>query len=107
VVHHKGKRLVSFRKAWATTCDEAKLGHVLVHDLRRSAVRNLVRQDTRESVAMRIGGQLTRSVFEDYNVTSDDDLKAALGKQDAYLDQQGAKAPEPVVVPIAGNQRSA
>ena len=73
----KPERILSITKAWRNACRDAGVAGRIPHDLRRTAVRNLVRSGVSESVAMKLTGHKTRSIFERYNIVSDGDLRTA------------------------------
>lgn len=82
VFHRSGRPIKSFRVAFRTACREAGCPGRVLHDFRRTAVRNLVRAGIQERVPMQMTGHKTRSVFERYNIVSAGDLREAARRLD-------------------------
>lgn len=77
---HTGERITDPRKSWETACKAAGRPGTMIHDLRRSAVRNLEQAGVPRSVAMRITGHKTENVYRRYAIVSPADLEAAATK---------------------------
>jgi len=67
------------REHWAKATVVADMPGLLVHDLRRSAVRNLIAAGVNEKVAMSISGHKTRAVFDRYHIVNSSDVVNAMG----------------------------
>jgi integrase len=83
-------RIRSYRAAWEKARKAAAkergdlargdLANRLVHDLRRTAVRNLERAGVPRSVAMKLTGHKTEAVYRRYAIVAKSDLEEGVAK---------------------------
>jgi integrase len=83
-----GKPIKDFRGSWASACEAAGLPDLLFHDLRRTAVRNMIRAGVPEKIAMEVSGHKTASMLWRYNIVDARDIKEAGRRTEKYLREQ-------------------
>jgi integrase len=110
IFHRDGEPVREFRKSWARACVAAKVGVMrcpkckgdgdalicpacqvttkyeghIFHDLRRSAVRNMVKAGVSTQVAKKLSGHRSDEVFERYSILNTDDMREAQHKTEKY-----------------------
>jgi integrase len=93
-----GEELGQFRKSWATACKAVGVPGLLFHDLRRTAVVNMIDAGMSESEAMLISGHKTNSIFKRYDIVTDGRLAKAADKLNALFHSKiSSAAPKEVV----------
>jgi integrase len=126
IFHRDGEPIREFRKSWARACVAAGVGTMycpkcknegaalkcepckvptkyrgrIVHDLRRSGVRDMIRSGVPQNVAMKISGHRTASMFRRYDIASEADLRQAMLSVQKYREAERRK-----VVPMNPPQR--
>jgi len=117
IFHRAGKPILEFRKSWAKACVGAGVGTMycpkckaegsalscpecktatkyrgkIFHDLRRSGVRDMIRSGVPQSVAMKISGHKTGSMFRRYDIASEGDLREAMLSVQRYREAERQK----------------
>jgi integrase len=86
IITWRGEQIGEMKTAWNKARVRAKVPQLLVHDLRRTAVRNMIRAGIPEKQAMRISGHKSRSMFDRYDITDERDIQIAGQKLARYLE---------------------
>lgn len=79
VFHWRGRPITKLRRSWQRACRLAGLEGRLLHDFRRTAVRNLIRAGVQQAIAMKITGHKTDSIFRRYLIVDEELLAQATG----------------------------
>lgn len=88
VFHWRGQPIQKLRRSWSNACRRAGLGGRLLHDFRRTAVRNLIRSGVQQAIAMKITGHKTDSIFRRYLIVDEELLAQAAGAMAAYMEER-------------------
>ena len=113
-----GQPITGLSSGWRIACrragfvDAANKPTKLLHDCRRSAVRNMVldtvldtvRGGTSEKVCVAISGRKTRSIFDRYDIVSEKDLMAAAKRLSDHVNGPADIPQESAEKPIRARQ---
>lgn len=89
VFHRESKPIRTFRAAWRSACNLAGVPGRLLHDFRRTTVRNLEMAGVPRSVAMKMVGHRTESIYRRYAIVDAESLREAARKIDAVATLTG------------------
>jgi len=80
VFHREGRPVRNMYKSWQKACDRVGVPAAWLHDMRRSAVRNLERAGVPQSTAMKLTGHKTASVYRRYAIADHEVLEEGVDK---------------------------
>jgi integrase len=80
----RGARVGDFYTTWMRAAKRAKITRLTFHDLRRTAVRNMVAAGIDRATAKAISGHETDSIFERYQIIDEKNIADALAMRAAY-----------------------
>ena len=99
VFHHRsGKPIASMDGAWRVACWRAGLAGTRIHDLRRTAAREMSRAGVPQHVVMKLLGHKTDSMFRRYSITDAQVLQEGVEKLSLHHATSGKT--ERTVIPI-------
>jgi integrase len=87
-----GVQIKSIREAWERAREKAGYPDKILHDCRRTAIRNLERASVARSTAMKMVGHKTEAIYRRYAIQDEAMLREGAAKLDAWTADQKAKA---------------
>lgn len=87
VIQLDGSPVNSIRRAWSTACRLAGLS-LIPHDMRRTAVTNMIEAGVPEDHAMAVSGHRTRSMLARYSITGARTADRVRERMEAWAAQQ-------------------
>jgi integrase len=75
-----------WEKSWKTGCKLAGIDGSIFHDLRRTALTNMIEAGLSEKEAMEISGHKTRAVFDRYHIVSERRMKQLAEKLETHIE---------------------
>jgi integrase len=90
LIQHESRPVQDWEKAWSTARKAAGVPEALFHDLRRTALTNMIEAGFSEKEAMEISGHKTRAVFDRYHIVSETRLKQLAAKLEQHMQTKEA-----------------
>jgi integrase len=87
----RGDPITSWRGAFLAAREAAGVPGKLLHDLRRTAARNLNRAGVSTAAVMAIMGHKTLSMWQRYNIQTEADVQAELGRVTGHDERRASK----------------
>jgi integrase len=97
-----GSRITGFNWYWNRACRLTGVKGRLIHDLRRTAVRDFERCGVPRSAAMKLTGHKTEAVHARYAIVDSAVLQEAAAKLAAFHDAASAAPATKKIVPLVG-----
>jgi integrase len=89
IVSWNGLKMSETKRAWKAACKRAGVPGLYVHDLRRTAVSNMINgAGIPEKTAMLISEHKTHSILDRYSIVVERDIHTAGRRMEAYLAEQ-------------------
>lgn len=106
VFHRHAKQIVNFREAWKAACAAACCPGRLVHDLRRTVVRELERAGVSRSVAMKLTGHKTENIYRRYAIVAEADLAEGVARRAKFFARTRTLPAHSDEIPVIADEAS-